>query len=591
MSVSQALVNGMGAAWLRWMWPMAWQTAVLAGIVWLLTGVLRRQSASFRCALWLLVFVKLVLPPSLAVPWSAATVIHHAYDASGIETARTGSPAANRFAGAREEAATPGISRLDAYLRPGNIPAAALLMSVWFAGVAGLFVLLIFQARRYTRKALQDSRPADGQTTQTVERLCAQIGVRGLPMVLMSPHIRIPAVFGFWRATILLPESLLRELNEHQRSNLICHELAHIRRRDIQVGWAVSLLLCCYWFNPAVWLANLYLRREREMACDDTVLYATRQEGREYSATIVRVAEFFDGSVPAGAGFLGMLEVSDNLLLRVRSTLDGTRSRRLGWHTVLALVLFLAFLLPMGVWSFPANAAPEAQAAAPGPEAAAASQETPRLLSSAPANGAKEVDPALDRIVLTFDRDMAGGFSWTGGPPLFPETTGKPQWLDKRNCMLPVKLETGRLYRLGINSKSHRNFRSAGGIPVAPQVLAFSTKGADAATAAGLEAPKVVSLAPDDGAQGVDPNLTRLTVTFDQPMAGGFSWTGSGDHYPETTGKPEWSADGKTCTLPVKLKPNWEYVLGLNSTSHNNFQNAQGIPLKPVPWQFRTAAR
>ena len=157
--------------------------------------------------------------------------------------------------------------------------------------------------------------------------------------------------------------------------------------------------------------------------------------------------------------------------------------------------------------------------------------------------------------------------------------------------MLPVKLEAGKMYRVGINSKSHRNFRSAAGIPVRPQVLAFSTKGADASITAGIEAPHVVLLVPADGAQGVAPTLDRLTVTFDRPMGGGFSWTGGGDHYPETTGKPEWSADKKTCTLPVKLKPDWEYVIGLNSTSHNNFQSEQGIPLVPIPWQFKTAAR
>ena len=155
--------------------------------------------------------------------------------------------------------------------------------------------------------------------------------------------------------------------------------------------------------------------------------------------------------------------------------------------------------------------------------------------------------------------------------------------------MLPVKLEAGKLYRVGINSKSHRNFKSVEGLPVRPQVLAFATKGADASTITGLEPPEAVSLAPGDGDESVSPTLERLTVTFDRPMGGGFSWTGGGDHYPETTGKPEWSADKKTCTLPVKLKPNWDYVLGLNSPSHNNFQSESGVPLEPVAWQFKTA--
>ena len=95
-------------------------------------------------------------------------------------------------------------------------------------------------------------------------------------------------------------------------------------------------------------------------------------------------------------------------------------------------------------------------------------------------------------------------------------------------------------------------------------------------------------MSPENGANNVDPNVDKLTVTFTQEMAGGFSWTGGGENYPEGTGKPAWSGDKKTCTMPVKLKPGWPYRLGLNSPSHNNFQNAYGIPLEPVVWTFTT---
>jgi RNA polymerase sigma-70 factor (ECF subfamily) len=201
------------------------------------------------------------------------------------------------------------------------------------------------------------------------------------------------------------------------------------------------------------------------------------------------------------------------------------------------------------------------------------------------------VDPALDRIVAVFDQDMAKGFSWTGGPPYFPETTGKPEWLDARTCVLPVKLESGKFYRLGINSTSHKNFKSVAGNPVRTQAIAFTTRGADAATVAGLDAPQVVTFSPELEKKDVDPNVARLEVTFDKAMGPGFSWTGGGEHYPETTGKPEWSADKKTCSLPVKLKPGWTYRLGLNSPSHINFQSSFGIPLEPVEWRFATTAK
>lgn len=100
--------------------------------------------------------------------------------------------------------------------------------------------------------------------------------------------------------------------------------------------------------------------------------------------------------------------------------------------------------------------------------------------------------------------------------------------------------------------------------------------------------PAVVEMVPADGAQNVDPALAELRVTFDRPMAPGFSWVGGGARYPEVTGVARWSDDRKTCILPVKLKPGRDYELSLNSDYFENFRDPRGTPLEPTQWKFRT---
>lgn len=100
--------------------------------------------------------------------------------------------------------------------------------------------------------------------------------------------------------------------------------------------------------------------------------------------------------------------------------------------------------------------------------------------------------------------------------------------------------------------------------------------------------PSVIGMNPENGASGVSPYTAQLVVTFSEPMAGGFSWTGGGPEFPETTGKPYWAADQRTCVLPVRLQPNWSYRVGLNSPSHKNFKSASGRPLDQVVWRFTT---
>lgn len=222
-------------------------------------------------------------------------------------------------------------------------------------------------------------------------------------------------------------------------------------------------------------------------------------------------------------------------------------------------------------------------------------RKIPRIVNTSPLAGATDVDPDIKEISVTFDCDMdTRGYSWTGGPPNFPEIPkgASPSWKDNRTCVLPVKLEPGRYYRLGINSSSFQNFRSIGGIPAASSVINFTTKGADETETQKITKPMVVDLYPPNKAVDVDPGIREIMVTFNIPMGQGYSFTGGGPEFPTIMEgmSPYWTNDNKTCVLPVELKPNWSYRMGLNSPSHKNFQSAEGVPLDPVIYTFTTGS-
>jgi hypothetical protein len=190
---------------------------------------------------------------------------------------------------------------------------------------------------------------------------------------------------------------------------------------------------------------------------------------------------------------------------------------------------------------------------------------------------------------------MAAGFSWTGGGEIFPKIPeGKrPYWSDDQmTCYLPVELEPGKFYRVGINAGTRfSNFRGQNGIPTETTALYFCTAGASDETKLKLRVPKIVKLEPANNSTNVSPSLQSISVTFDIPMGSGMSWTGGGPSFPGgVEGKrASWSPDQKTCTLPVSLKPNWEYHLGINSYSFKNFSSAWGVPVESVPYSFKTS--
>lgn len=122
-----------------------------------------------------------------------------------------------------------------------------------------------------------------------------------------------------------------------------------------------------------------------------------------------------------------------------------------------------------------------------------------------------------------------------------------------------------------------------------PRVVAFFADYAPRFVERLAAAPRVVGIVPHNGAADVDPATTAIVVTFDRPMRdGAWAVVGGGPHFPETTGRPSYDAERKVLTIPVKLKPDWDYELWLNRGRFDSFQSQDGVKLQPVKVTFRT---
>ncbi len=102
--------------------------------------------------------------------------------------------------------------------------------------------------------------------------------------------------------------------------------------------------------------------------------------------------------------------------------------------------------------------------------------------------------------------------------------------------------------------------------------------------------PVVVKTVPEAGSDGVDPGITEIKVTYSKDMTdGSWSWSTAGkDNFPETTGKPRYMKDKRTCVLSVHLKPGKTYAIWLNSENFGNFKDADGNSAVPYLLVFKT---
>jgi len=213
----------------------------------------------------------------------------------------------------------------------------------------------------------------------------------------------------------------------------------------------------------------------------------------------------------------------------------------------------------------------------------------PRVLAVNPPAGAEDVPPALARIEIFFDRDMAeGSHSIVGAangevPPL----AGDPTWRNARTFVLPVgALAPGKPFALSLNSAKRQGFRAKEGTPLAPLEIAFRTGASPA--------PVVASTEPAFGALDVDPALDRVVIRFNEEVSAGrmsLVRIEGGERLGYLKEKPPSFADAKTLVIPVQLEAGVLYGVGVNGAGHLGFVAAKsGKAVIPYSLLFRTRA-
>jgi beta-lactamase regulating signal transducer with metallopeptidase domain len=242
-----------------------WQGLLLTGFAWVCLALAPRLGISLRAStrftLWLIVFLLVALLPCFAI----------------VRGVLGGEPLA---------------------VSPASQADFALHLNIgWAYALEGLWVLTsLFSLARLIANAKQ---------MRTLWRTSTQIPFPALDVELQSIVVRrgsrpvelrlsdsvdAPSVVGFFQPAIVMPRALWGELDPADRKQIILHEVAHLDRGDDWTNLLQKLLRAVCPLNPALFLAERNLCREREQACDDAVLDAAGN-ARSYATCLTKLAE------------------------------------------------------------------------------------------------------------------------------------------------------------------------------------------------------------------------------------------------------------------------------------------------------------
>ena len=254
------------------------------------------------------------------------------------------------------------------------IPAfGPVVLWIWASGVcAGLVWLLVgaCRVRQMRRRSIAVTIGADLDAMR--------VAVAPRAEFRWSNDVQQPVTLGVRRPVVLLPQRF-EELTPEARRAVVCHELLHIKRRDLLWTVLEAHVRVVFWFHPAVWWLIDRLQLLREQLIDRLVVERTSTR-RDYMLALM---VFADSERPAAlsSAFLRRRHLKSRLGQLVKE--NHMSEKRLVWRMT-ALVLIVGGVTAATVRALPLDLVAAVQNAA-------GSRMEIRLAESAFTPGLREV--------------------------------------------------------------------------------------------------------------------------------------------------------------------------------------------------------
>ena len=284
------------------------QAAVVVVVILLVQAAFRKCLAPrWRCALWLLLVARLLLPVSPPSPVSIFSLSAFRFWAPNPVVApepRSATAASVPLAVAADEAAfrvAPSASSVDVPpVRQARIPAASSLKRrsaffwgwVWLAGFAVFLLQIAFRSARWKSRFAGSPRVFDPAVVALVEECAESLGIQTRLAVFESSAVTSPILYGVFKPRVVLPKGFVGRFTHEDLRFVILHEMVHLKNGDLIINWLSTGLQAVHWFNPLVWFGFERWRADRELACDAVVLKTVgAARKRDYGETIIQLLE------------------------------------------------------------------------------------------------------------------------------------------------------------------------------------------------------------------------------------------------------------------------------------------------------------
>lgn len=166
------------------------------------------------------------------------------------------------------------------------------LFGIWVIGVAFFFVRWVHSWWSVSRIVSSSQNLQNRQILELIERVRQLLFIHKKIIAKQTHYPIAPFVKGIRQPILILPVSLLEESSVPDIKAIIAHELAHLRRYDLEVHQLIRFLKILFWFLPPIWWLQAKVYNAQDMASDECAAVVLGS-GVEIGEALTHLADYY----------------------------------------------------------------------------------------------------------------------------------------------------------------------------------------------------------------------------------------------------------------------------------------------------------
>lgn len=174
----------------------------------------------------------------------------------------------------------PTLQRIAEWKPIGGWTLARLLIGIWGLG-SGICFLVFLNRIAYLKIVIWRavSVPEGERLKSLLQQVVDTLKYRGNVRIAVTEEIPTAMSVGIISPVILVPKEMLA-FQDEEILGILKHEITHYLRGDVGKQWALFVLTCIFWWNPAVHYLKRCIVDMLELECDARVCQGMTDEER-----------------------------------------------------------------------------------------------------------------------------------------------------------------------------------------------------------------------------------------------------------------------------------------------------------------------